>query len=132
LRVATQPKPKPASARNDAEACPHFAAFWNEYPRKAKKPVAATAFAKAGGHDINVFNAIMAGLEVWKRSRDWHKDNGQFIQYPANWLKARMWEDSPKPKAALARGYDLVDGQSSSPTRDYLPADHVGNSRKAG
>jgi hypothetical protein len=35
----------------------------------------------------------MEGLERAKRSRDWIKESGQYIPYPATWLNAKGWED---------------------------------------
>ena len=36
---------------------------------------------------------MISKLEEFKKSKDWQKDNGQFIPYPATWLNAKGWED---------------------------------------
>jgi hypothetical protein len=36
---------------------------------------------------------MINSLEVAKKSRDWLKENGQYIPYPATWLNAKGWED---------------------------------------
>lgn len=38
---------------------------------------------------------MAAALERDKRSRDWQRDDGAYIPYPASWLNGRRWEDEP-------------------------------------
>jgi hypothetical protein len=45
---------------------------------------------------------LFAGLERWKESELWRKDNGKYIPALANpqgsgWLQKRAWKDHPKP-----------------------------------
>lgn len=40
---------------------------------------------------------MAAALERQKRSRDWTKEGGQFVPYPATWLNQRRWEDEDEP-----------------------------------
>ena len=42
--------------------------------------------------------AIMNGLEKWKGSDQWLKEDGQYIPYPATWLNKRRWEDPPEKR----------------------------------
>lgn len=88
-------KGKKPSAAED----PCFAEFYAAYPRKAARVDAVKAWGKLKV-DEPLFAAIMAGLEVAKRSPDWVKDGGAFIPYPASWLNGRRWEDEIKPGAA--------------------------------
>ena len=32
-------------------------------------------------------------INRFKDTKDWKKENGQFIPYPTSWLNAKMWED---------------------------------------
>lgn len=83
---------KPARARKPKDEHPHFAAFWSAYPRKTAKPNAMTAFARLDP-DADTLAAMLAALDVQRRSVDWCKDGGRYIPHPATWLNARRWED---------------------------------------
>lgn len=71
-----------------------FQRFWKQYPRKVGKPKAESAFIKVVT-DAD-FDAVMTGLDRWKRSNDWTKDRGQYIPHPTTFLNQRRWEDSPE------------------------------------
>ncbi len=49
----------------------NFKLFWKEYPRKAAKPAARRAWEKIKPSEVQ---AVMAGLERWKRSELWNHD----------------------------------------------------------
>lgn len=69
-----------------------FEAFWKSYPRKKKKGDAERAWQVL--KPSRELQQVMAeAIERAKTSKDWRKDNGQFIPYPATWLRARGWED---------------------------------------
>ena len=38
---------------------------------------------------------MLETLRVQCQQLDWLKDGGQFIPYPASWLRAARWEDEP-------------------------------------
>ena len=69
-----------------------FDEFWAQYPKKRSKGQAERAWAKITPDDA-LFRCILDGLERAKRSRDWIKDAGAYIPYPATWLNAKGWED---------------------------------------
>lgn len=69
-----------------------FERFWEAYPKKRSKPAARRAWLRLRPGPV-LFRAMMEALERQKRSRDWAKDAGQFIPYPATWLNQRRWED---------------------------------------
>ncbi len=69
-----------------------FDEFWAQYPKKRSKGQAERAWVKIKP-DEQLFKAILDGLERAKKSRDWLKNEGQFIPYPATWLNAKGWED---------------------------------------
>lgn len=85
------PSQAPASARADL-----FASFWKLYPRKTDKAKAQKAWDKLRP-DQPLFEQIMAGLGRHCASRDWLKDDGQFIPHPTTWLNGKRWEDEVKP-----------------------------------
>lgn len=76
-----------------------FAAFWDVYPRKKSKGAAEKAW-KALRPSPETQTTMLEALGVQVRSPAWRKDGGQFIPYPASWLRAKGWEDEdarPRP-----------------------------------
>lgn len=73
-----------------------FASFWKVYPRKTDKAKAQKSWDKLRP-DQPLFEQIMAGLARHCESRDWLKDDGQFIPHPTTWLNGKRWEDEVKP-----------------------------------
>lgn len=73
-----------------------FAEFWLAYPRKVKKQTALKAWVKLRVDD-ELFAEIMDGLGKWKTCKQWNKDGGEFIPYPATFLNAMQWQDAPEP-----------------------------------
>jgi hypothetical protein len=71
-----------------------FDAFWHAYPRKVAKSAAAKAWAKLKAKP-DLQDAVMAGLDRAKASRQWSKDGGAFIPHASTWLNQRRWEDEP-------------------------------------
>ena len=69
-----------------------FADFWTCYPKKKNKSDADKAW-KALAPNAELCQRILEAVEVQRTSKDWRKDGGQFIPYPASWLRARRWED---------------------------------------
>ena len=69
-----------------------FDAFWEAYPRKRSKGQTEKTWIKINPDD-ELLDAMLSSIERWKRSKDWQKDGGQFIPYPATWLNAKGWED---------------------------------------
>lgn len=69
-----------------------FEAFWKVYPRKDGKQRARDAWNKLRP-DEETCNAMREGLNRAKKSRQWTKDNGEFIPHAATWINGRMWQD---------------------------------------
>jgi hypothetical protein len=74
-----------------------FIDFWLAYPKKRHRPAAERAWTK--GHGDPTADAILAGVERWKRSAQWADGR---IEDPATFLNQRQWED-PVPPASAAR-----------------------------
>lgn len=77
-----------------------FDEFWAAYPRKKNKEQARKAFNKLKGVKLQ---ELLDAIERQKHSRDWTKDGGQYIPYPATWLNAGGWEDEVRESSD---GYD--------------------------
>lgn len=69
-----------------------FETFYKAYPRKVGKANVEKWFNKNKPNE-ELFNLMMRKLELFKKSPDWFKDNGQFIPYPTTWLNQKRWED---------------------------------------
>lgn len=80
---------KPVKSSNNTDM---FDLFWQLYPKKAAKAQAEKSFAKINP-DRELLDTILKAVEEQKRSKQWLKDEGQFIPMPATWLNQRRWED---------------------------------------
>ncbi len=69
-----------------------FISFWEVYPKKKAKASAYKIFKKLKVDD-ELLNQMLTAIEQFKNSKDWKKDSGQYIPYPATWLNQRRWED---------------------------------------
>jgi uncharacterized protein YdaU (DUF1376 family) len=97
-RTKNQPKPKAKVADEG------FDIFWAAYPKKVAKPEALKAWLRIAP-DEALMQAIMAGLQRAKQSREWTKDDGQFIQYPSTWLNQQRWTDETGDGGAQAEDH---------------------------
>jgi len=119
-----------------------FESFWAAYPKKRNKGDALKAW-RALKPDDALVSAILAAVERARESVQWRKDEGQFIPYPASWLRARGWEDEehvdvvPLPQtrgekgriassvAALQTLFGANDGKADLPAGNGLPRRRV-------
>jgi len=70
---------------------PGFPEFWTAYPKRKAKADAEKAWAQMKPD----LSAVLSALQWQCQQPGWLKDKGQFIPYPASWLRARSWEDEP-------------------------------------
>lgn len=117
-RLARTPKTKtynrePKAEIREPKTENKFPAFWEAYPRKVDKPAAERAFKKAAV-DAATNDAILAGVERWKKSEQWSRADGKFIKYPAAFLNARMWEDDPEPAKTGVIDHDHVERKAKA------------------
>lgn len=88
--------------RKKYEDTPEFITFWEAYPVHANKVGARQEFSKIDAP----LEVLLESIEMWKRTDQWKKDGGQYIPYPAKWLKERRWEDSPKVNMPKSDGME--------------------------
>ena len=92
-RLTTNKKDKKdKKVKEDNILISNFDMFWKEYPKKRNKGDAEKSFKKVAPEE-QLFTAMLAAIELAKKSEQWLKDGGQFIPYPATWLNKRGWED---------------------------------------
>jgi hypothetical protein len=69
-----------------------FELFWEIYPRKKKKGDALKAWKQTENVRPDI-EEIMAAIQRQERTHQWQKDGGEFIPYPASWLRSWSWAD---------------------------------------
>lgn len=69
-----------------------FEEFWKIFPRKCKKGDARKAWEQT--KKIRpALTELLKAVYAARASKQWHKDNGDFIPYPASWLRSECWDD---------------------------------------
>ena len=82
----------PISPKGEKDCSDLFNRFWAAYPKHIAKQSAVKAFEKLKP-DEKLLEAMLKAIEMQKESKQWEKDGGAFIPYPATWLNQRRWED---------------------------------------
>lgn len=80
--------PKPRSRENH----PGFAEFWSAYPKKKARGEALKAWNTLKPSD-DVLCQIKLAIRLERQSEQWLKQRGQFIPYPATWLRREPWRE---------------------------------------
>lgn len=75
-----------------SETVGSFEDWYRAYPKKKNRGDAEKAW-KAIHVTPELFRRMMAALSWQVLSHDWVKQDGQFIPYPASYLRAKGWED---------------------------------------
>lgn len=72
-----------------------FDTFWKAYPKKVAKGDARKAWGQT--ERIRPDMAMLLGaIQAQMASDQWRKNEGQFIPYPATWLRQERWDDELK------------------------------------
>ena len=82
----------PISPKGKTDCSDLFNQFWTAYPKRVAKQSAVKAFEKLKP-DEKLLEAMLKAIAMQKESKQWEKDGGAFIPYPATWLNQRRWED---------------------------------------
>ena len=77
--------------KDKEDICP-FDEFWTAYPKKKAKEAARKAWSKLKPNETLGKEIIQAVMESAK-TKDWLKENGKYIPYPATYLNGKRWED---------------------------------------
>ncbi len=84
-----------------------FKSFWSEYPKKDDKKNAIKIWFKKIQPENGTFEKIMTGLEKAKQTKNWQKENGQYIPLPSTWLNGERWNDEPEEVIPYQKLYNL-------------------------
>lgn len=69
-----------------------FDKFYLLYPKKKSRITALKAFQKLSPNP-SLLKIILDDVEKKKNTKQWKKDDGQFIPYPATYLNQHQWTD---------------------------------------
>ena len=90
-----------------------FDRFWAAYPKKVGKQAAKKAFGRV---KVPV-ETLVSAIEQQKCSRQWTRDNGDYIPNPTTWLNQGRWDDELKTEMPADSGgyhYDYGDMEDDS------------------
>lgn len=91
-------EPKTLCASGD-ELVDAFEVFWKLYPNKKAKANARKAWMKIKP-SAELRQTLMTALGNHRLSRDWAKDDGQYVPMASTWLNGERWTDVLKPATA--------------------------------
>ena len=69
-----------------------FDEWWQVYPRHIARKDAEVAWASLAPSD-ELINRIITATMAQAQTDAWTKDRGEFVPYPATWLRAERWND---------------------------------------
>ena len=96
-----------------------FTAFWLAYPKKKNKGSAEKWF-KSHKPTKELVDTMLEKIEQQKNSKDWLKNDGQFIPYPSTWLNAKAWEDETIEKSNVPSWFNKEIKQEAASDEDRL------------
>jgi len=106
-----------------------FAEFWNSYPSGIRKVDKRKCEKHWRDHRLeNLADAVLAALEVFKSSRDWTKDGGQFIPAPLVWLRKGAWLSAVEDLAESAESSEMPD---VSPSLSFEELEAIAHGKKS-
>jgi hypothetical protein len=100
--------PTRAAEPTDKKWKTRFEEFWEAYPRKTGKGAAEKAYEKIKPSK-ELHETMIRAVRSAALSRQWKKDGGQFIPYPATWLNQKRWEDEITPEPIYSEKADIAD-----------------------
>ena len=90
IQSESKPNTESESECAGAERDRVFNEFWSAYPKKVGKKDAQKAFAKVPKVE---WPKLVPAIEQQKKSKQWQKDDGQYIPNPSTWLNQGRWDD---------------------------------------
>lgn len=90
---------------SEVELAEAFEVFWKLYPNKKSKKDARKAWEKLKP-SAELRQTLMTALGGHRLSRDWTKDDGQYVPMASTWLNGERWTDVLKPGAATGQAFN--------------------------
>lgn len=69
-----------------------FEQFWRAYPRRVAKGDARKAWRQMQAV-LPPIAVVLQAVAAARASEQWRRNEGQFVPYPATWLRAERWDD---------------------------------------
>lgn len=85
-----------------------FTFFWDAYPRKIGREDAWEAW-KELSPSTELVQAIMHGLEGWKKSTQWTDDGGRYVPKATKFLREQYWACPPASETGKQTGKRELD-----------------------
>ena len=95
-----------------------FEVFWKLYPNKKAKANARKAWEKLKP-SAELRLTLMTALGSHRLSRDWTKDDGQYVPMASTWLNGERWTDVLKPANGGASTQSAVLSVPTHRQEDY-------------
>lgn len=103
-----------------------FAEFWDAWPGGGRKVNKGNCLAHWRAKKLaERREQIAAAVGAWKASRDWTKDDGQYIPMPLTWLRQERWENPPAPAHGTSTDPDMF-----APFRRHMTPDQLRDALK--
>jgi hypothetical protein len=85
-----------------------FEKFWSAYPKRIGKPKAWESWNRHNGNRPTI-ETIVLKIDDLKKTRQWQKDDGDFIPLPTTWLNRCGWDDECKVeiKSNKPKGFSM-------------------------
>lgn len=96
-----------------------FDVFWKHYPKKVAKGDARKAWKQTQAIRPDLAD-VLAAIGRAKATEQWRRDDGQFVPYPATWLRAERWDDVYEVEM------EQVDDWHKTASGIYAKADELG------
>jgi hypothetical protein len=74
-----------------------FDQFWAAWPKRVAKADARRAWAQTAKVRPEL-KVILDAIKAQSQTEQWMRGNGQFIPYPATWLRGERWDDELEVK----------------------------------
>lgn len=89
----------------EVELAEAFEVFWKLYPNKKSKKDARKAWEKLKP-STGLRQTLMTALGSHRVSRDWTKDDGQYVPMASTWLNGERWTDVLKPGSSTGQAFN--------------------------
>ena len=90
---------------SEVELAEAFEVFWKLYPNKKAKANARKAWDKLKP-STELRQTLMTALGSHRLSRDWTKDDGQYVPMASTWLNGERWHDELAPATGKPSTYN--------------------------
>ncbi|MGY2362738.1 hypothetical protein ACW9IO_09325 [Pseudomonas azotoformans] len=90
---------------SEVELADAFEVFWKLYPNKKAKANARKAWMKLKP-SAELHQTLMSALGTHRVSRDWTKDDGQYVPMASTWLNGERWTDVLKPAGSTQTAFN--------------------------